>query len=345
MKREETGWLRHGLALALATGLCGLAPTASATGPAAAAPAEPAVRPPLVIVRGLGPVPKRSLQRACEVLLERYPVRCEIRGSRSVFDAIAAWDETREQLDARLTLEALYPLRGQDVGVEVSLTTADVFEDGKPYVFGLASLIDRVALVSLARLGSDPQVREDRVATLVLHEVGHTLGLGHHDHEDCVMRQDATTKSLDNAPGDLCETCRANLRHTAHELGRPGGLVLDRTKAHLARGDDRQARAELVGLLWSGATTDSELLNRFATAFLKAGRTNESISVLRFVVTTHPDFALGHVNLAMAYETRDDEGDLDRAVEHYETAQSLRPDWDLLDAHVHVLRGVAAQGP
>ena len=344
MGRGTTRWLRRALAVGLAVGAGAIAAPASATGPRAEAPV-PAVRPPLVIVRGLGPVPKRSLQRACEVLLDRYPVRCEIRGSRSVFDAIAAWDTKREQLDARLTLHALVPLRGPDVGVEVNLTTADVFEDGKPFVFGLASLLDRVALVSLARLGNDPVLREERVATLVLHEVGHTLGLPHHDHADCVMRQDGTVASLDTAPGDLCETCRSDLRRTAEELGRPGGLGLDRTKAHLARGDDHRAREELVTALWSGATSDSELLNQFATAFLEAGLVNESISVLRFVVATQPDFALGHVNLAVAYEARGKDGDLDHAVHHYDTARALRPEWDLLDTYLHTLRGLAAQGP
>ncbi len=344
MGRGTTGWRRCALAVGLAAAAGVLASPARASSPRAEAP-TPSVRPPLVIVRGLGPVPKRSLQRACEVLLERYPVRCEIRGSRSVFDAIAAWHETREQLDARLTLEALVPLRGHDVGVEVNLTTADVFEEGKPYVFGLASLVDRVALVSLARLGDEPSRRDARLATLVLHEVGHTLGLPHHDHAECVMRQDATIDRLDTAPDQLCESCRADLARTADDLARPGGLRLDRTKAHLARGDDQRARKELVTFLWSGATADSDLLNRFATAFFAAGRVNESISVLRFVVATHPDFALGHVNLAVAYEARGDDGDLDHAVRHYDTARALRPEWDLLDAYVHTLRGLAAQGP
>jgi predicted Zn-dependent protease len=336
------GWIAAGLAAAAVS----WASPARATGPAAGELDPPASsRPPLVIVRGLGPVPKRSLQRACEVVLATYPVRCEIRGSRSVFEAIAAWDEQREQLDARRTLETLLKLRGQDVGVEVNLTTADVFEDDKPYVFGLASLVDRIALVSLARLGDDPETRKRRVGTLVLHEVGHTLGLRHHDAADCVMRQDATTRSLDTAPDDLCESCRSDLRATARELGRPGGLGLDRARAHLARGEHHMARAELVSALWAGATEDSDLLHAFATAFLEAGRLNESISVLRFVVATRPDFAPAHLNLATAYESRAEAGDLSLAVAHYEAARHLRPDWDLLDAHVHALRGLAAQGP
>jgi Flp pilus assembly protein TadD len=159
------------------------------------------------------------------------------------------------------------------------------------------------------------------------------------------MRQDATTASLDTAPESLCDACRVQLHATAAELGRPGGVVVDRTRAHLARGDDHLARVELVEVLWSGATPDSELLNELATTFLEAGRFNESISVLRFVVAIHPEYAGAHVNLAVAYESRGRDGDLYRAVEHYDRARALQPEWDLLDAHVHALRGLAAQGP
>src|SRR5690606_15137347 len=120
-----------------------------------------------------------------------------------------------------------------------------------------------------------------RLETLVLHEVGHGLGLPHHDTADCVMRQDGTLASLDTAPHEPCARCRAALQRAADALGRPGGLALDRTRADLSRGEDEQAREELVGVLWERGAEDAELLGAFALAFLEAQRYGEAISVLR----------------------------------------------------------------
>lgn len=349
MAGSRSWWRVKGPSLAVAgwVGLAAAAGSAATAGPRAGAATATIPRPPLVTVRGLGPVPTRSLQLACQVVLERYPVRCEIRGSRTFFEAIDAWNGDREQLDAAATLQTLVALRPADAGVELSLTTVDLYEQDKPFVFGLASLLDRVAVISLSRLGDDPVRAADRLETLVLHETGHALGLPHHDTADCVMRQDGTLASLDTAPDEPCARCRRSLDATAAELARPGGLALDRTRSHLARGDDGRAREELVAVLWDQDAGDSDLLNAFALAFLGAHRHNEAISLLRHVVATHPRFAEAHVNLALAYEMRSHEGDLERAVVHIERALALRPEWDLLRAHVLALQGIAAeaQGP
>lgn len=329
--------------LAALVGLSGSWTAAAPTGPRAGDPRSPApssVRPPLVVVRGLGPVSTKTLQHACRVLLDRYPVRCEIRGSRTFFEAIDAWNEDRAQLDAAAALQTLLVLRPAEAAVELNLTTMDLYEHDKPFVFGLANLLDRVALVSLHRLGKSPADRENRLETLVLHEVGHGLGLLHHDTADCVMRQDGTLASLDTAPHDLCSRCRAALQATADALGRPGGLALDRTRAHLVRGDDARAREELVAVLWAEDTGDAELLSAFALVFLDAHRYGEAISVLRHVVKLHPGFAEAHVNLALAYEMRAHEGDLERAVAHLRIALDLVPEWELLQAHILALQSM-----
>lgn len=330
--------------LGVALGLHAARSDAAPTGPRAedhrSAGVTPA-RPPLVTVRGLGPVPTRSLQHACRVLLDRYPVRCEIRATRTFFEAMDAWNEDRAQLDAAAVLQTLVVLRPADAAVELNLTVVDLYEHDKPFVFGLANLLDRVALVSLHRLGASEADRAGRLETLVLHEVGHGLGLPHHDTADCVMRQDGTLASLDTAPHDVCPRCRAAIESTTEALGRPGGLALDRTRSHLARGDDARAREELVAFLWDEDAGDAELLDAFALAFLDAHRYGEAISVLRHVVKRYPGFAQSHVNLALAYEMRGHEGDLERAVRHLEIALELVPDWDLLEAHILALESMA----
>jgi predicted Zn-dependent protease len=307
---------------------------------------DAARRPPLVVVRALGPVTTDTLRLACRTLLSRYPVRCEIRASRSMFQAMPAWNEKREQIDARAALEVLFRDRAGDALVEVNITPADIYEQDKPFVFGLASLTDRVAIVSLARIDDDPRRLTRRLGKLVLHETGHALGLHHHDDATCVMRQDPTVASLDTAPDEPCQVCHGAVQRSAFDLSRPGQLALDRARGHLIRGESDAARQELVSMLFHGVF-DSTVLNGFGLAFLEARQFNEAISILRYVVKEDPAYADAHVNLGLAYQMRARPGDRAKAIEHFEVALQLRPQWELVAQHLAGLQRStpSAQGP
>lgn len=308
---------------------------AAATLATAVMPAD-ALRP-LVVVRALGPVPDDRLRSACRSLLRTYPVRCEIREGRDLLSAWSAWDADRVQLDARAALDILFRDRDEGALVELDITGVDIFEVDKPYVFGLASLTDRLALVSLSRIDDDGRMRlERRLHKLVLHEVGHSFGLHHHDDDTCVMRQDPTVSSLDSAPEGPCESCHARLLVQAERLVRLGQAQLDRARGWLARGDTDKARLQLADALHAG-NVDHELLRDFATAFFEARQYNEAISVLRFVVKQDERAAEAHVDLGLCYQMRNREGDLERAIEHLEIALELRPDWQRVGDHLDVL--------
>lgn len=297
---------------------------------------------PLVVVRPLGPVPGDITRGACTALEKHYGVRCEVRSERRLDSVEAAWVASRRQLDARAVLGVLFEQRSPGAHIELGITTVDVFEPGKPYVFGLASLTDRVGIVSLARLGVDPKRRADRLAKLTLHEVGHTFGLPHHDARDCVMRQDPTIQALDTAPLRPCEHCRSQLAQRADVLMDSGELLLDRTRRLLAGGHTSRARRRLASFLAKGEF-DADLLDRFALAFLEADRPNEAISVLRYLVHRWPEHAQGHAHLGLAYRKRSSQGDRESALVHFDRALQLRPRWDSVAAALEDLR--QAQGP
>lgn len=301
---------------------------------------------PLVVVRSLGPVDASTLRLVCRALLREYPVRCAIRATRGVFEYAPGWDAQRRQLDARVTLEQIFRTRSRDALIELNITPLDIFERDKPYIFGLASLTDRVALISLARIRQPKDRLEARLTKLVLHEVGHTLGLPHHSDSSCVMRQDATVASLDGAPLSLCAACHHALVRHSEQLSLTGQIALDRAVGHLSRGEPRAARTSFVRALWD-ETLDDRLLAAFGVAFLRAGHYNDAISILHYAIHRGDGRPEAHTSLGVALQLRGWPADLGRAIYHFERALGMRPNWERLATHVANLRvePTRAQGP
>ncbi len=333
----------HGLlwTVLAAIALCGVSvPSVAAAGPAAKSGVKTAEspRPPLVVVRAVGDVPDADARLACRALLAALSVRCEVRAARALGELRASADADRGQLDARQALELLYRDRAADALIELDLTRQDIFEAGKPFVFGLASLSDRVALISTARLAADDaSTYEDRLAKLVMHEAGHTFGLHHHDNGDCVMRQDPSVASLDEAPKTPCARCRKKLERRTKTFARPGQLALDQARGHLVRDDAAAARQLLLGTVWAGEY-GAGLLHEFGVAFHKAGQLDDAIGIFKFLVEESPDHARGHVSLGIAYQARGADGDRGHAIRHFERALELRPEWTTVASHLSDLQ-------
>ncbi|MDO9026770.1 MAG: Zn-dependent protease [bacterium] len=100
-------------------------------------------------------------------------------------------------------------------GRDISTTKGDIYDWG---IFGLGSLGGRACVVSTFRLKgkASPTLLKQRIAKVVNHELGHTLGLDHCPTFGCLM-EDAggTIKTVDRESGSFCGQCRIKL----------GGLV------------------------------------------------------------------------------------------------------------------------
>jgi hypothetical protein len=86
-------------------------------------------------------------------------------------------------------------------------------------VFELAESEGRVALISFARLGAnaDPGKARARALKEALHELGHTLGLGHCDNSRCVMRFSNCLAEADWNTGRFCARCQVRARRLARK--------------------------------------------------------------------------------------------------------------------------------
>jgi archaemetzincin len=99
---------------------------------------------------------------------------------------------------------------------------ADLYADGLSFVFGQAEMPGQWAIISLHRLREGSEGDHDerlyvRALKEAVHEVGHTLGLGHCPDPSCVMHFSNTLADTDRKGTDPCAVCatKAGLRPTA----------------------------------------------------------------------------------------------------------------------------------
>ena len=120
-----------------------------------------------------------------------------------------ALDERRAQYRADALLGSAAAKIAGDV---VAVTTVDLYTEGLNFVFGLANAGASGAVVSIHRLAaSDPDLFADRLVKEVVHELGHTWGLGHCEDSACVMHFSNELAETDGKGAGFCGACCPSL--------------------------------------------------------------------------------------------------------------------------------------
>ena len=117
-----------------------------------------------------------------------------------------------------LLFHILKPALPKDALMSLALTQHDLWPGmGWSYVFGMASLKERVGIWSMARYG-DPSRSHDafrlllqRTLKTALHEAGHILSIPHCIAHDCLMNGSNHLEEADRHPLHLCPHCMAKL--------------------------------------------------------------------------------------------------------------------------------------
>jgi len=104
----------------------------------------------------------------------------------------------------------LKPILPSDAAALIAFIDVDLFPDSSMYfVFGQASLSDRVGVWSLKRLGdkADHTVFLRRTLKIATHETGHMFSLMHCTKYECVMSGTNHLGETDRRPIDACPEC------------------------------------------------------------------------------------------------------------------------------------------
>ena len=165
-----------------------------------------------ISLRPLGDVPEGVLEDLADdlkdlgtpVLLRATPLPEE------------SFDAERNQHRAEPLLDAL---GGGDGDRVLGVTAADLYTGTYSFVFGLARIQGRPAVISLARLGtSDASRFRDRVAKEAIHELGHTLGADNCPNRGCVMSFSDSADAVDRKTRLFCGRCRPTIEFTLKRL-------------------------------------------------------------------------------------------------------------------------------
>jgi len=139
------------------------------------------------------------------------------RLAEEFIDPAYAQDEMRRQYRSDLLLERLATI-GMRPGKMLGVTDLDLFIPVLTFVFGEAQLGGRAAVVSSYRLRSEMyglkpnrELLMERLAKESLHELGHTHGLFHCYHPECVMQPSTYAELIDLKSARFCPDCERKL--------------------------------------------------------------------------------------------------------------------------------------
>ena len=108
----------------------------------------------------------------------------------------------------------LKPVLPSDAAALIAFTNEDLYPDSSMYfVFGQASLEDRVGVWSLYRLDDRTGFEKflQRTMKISVHEVGHMFSMRHCTKYECVMSGTNHLAETDRRPIDACPECMAKI--------------------------------------------------------------------------------------------------------------------------------------
>ena len=141
--------------------------------------------------------------RVCDVF------HCPIETEAGLSNLAQAYDPKRKQYSSSKLLASLKKSQRADV---------DLYVPRLNFVFGEADIASGTAIISLCRLrqeyyglAPDENLFLERATKEVVHELGHTFGLGHCHNNKCVMHFSNSLADTDLKETYFCNKCRPKI--------------------------------------------------------------------------------------------------------------------------------------
>lgn len=174
----------------------------------------------------IGPVDADVLEKIQEGLCGVFPeTACLVLGKVMPIPE-DAYNAARRQYYSSSILSKIEDfLKGSVADCILGITGEDLYVPRLNFVFGEARCPGKAAIISLYRLKpefygqpSDRELFWRRSLKEAVHEVGHTLGLGHCHNQSCIMFFSNTIQMTDTKKCKFCEECWPKVLRVLHGL-------------------------------------------------------------------------------------------------------------------------------
>ncbi len=158
----------------------------------------------------------RSAEVEVRFIEENMPLGAEVSYLGDMPLPPESYDSQRDQYEGNKVLSALKEefdgLGGVECGKVLGITPEDMFVPELNFIFGLAQVSGRYAVISTSRLESKGrETYMARVLKEAVHEIGHTLGLRHCPDPECVMHFSNSLRDTDLKGHQMCGKCLSKL--------------------------------------------------------------------------------------------------------------------------------------
>jgi archaemetzincin len=196
----------------------------------------------------LSPFAERVLPAICEYVKIFFD--CDSQLLKPLSLPLKAYSSWRNQYNATMLLEHLKPLLPTDAVAYTGITEVDLFSEGLNFVFGEASLLDRLGVYSLKRLlCRDQTLFLRRVIKLVSHEIAHIFSITHCVFYRCLMNGSNSLAEADARPLYLCPIDLEKLRwNVGFDVVERYNLLLGFYRRHHLQEDANWIQARLKRL-------------------------------------------------------------------------------------------------
>ena len=140
----------------------------------------------------IGHVEEDVLKDLANRLEKEFPYPCTIDSRLEI--PSEAFNVERSQFLASVILNEMKSHLPSEALKTLGVTDVDLYVPDLNFVFGLADALGSVAIISLGRLRQefygldcDDELFQNRIVKEAIHELGHSLGLAHCQHANCVM--------------------------------------------------------------------------------------------------------------------------------------------------------------
>lgn len=130
----------------------------------------------------------------------------------------------RNQYEGKVFIERLKKL-GYKKKIVLGICDVDLYVSGLNFIFGLASPLEKVAIISLTRLKEEFYNREEKKELFFLrslkeatHEIGHLFYLEHCKDKKCVMFFSNSLLDTDRKSPNFCPSCLKKLKERLKKL-------------------------------------------------------------------------------------------------------------------------------